>query len=289
MFLGQAESFARGIDKLCAGFAVRFERPRDFRNSFADQSVRDNELWFAVVVFLRVIQRIEKCLHVLAVDFLNVEAISFETRGRVFALRRFRRRIERDRVRIVNQNQIIQAEMSGERARFGRHAFLQTAIAGQTDDVLIENLVLVGVEARRRHLGCDRNSNRIAHALAQRAGGAFHAGRFEKLGMSRRFGMQLPETFDLRHRQIVAAQIQPGVKEHAAVTGGENEVIAPDPTRFVRIMFQGVAVKHRAHFRAAQRQAEVAGLRGLHGVHAKAARFIRRAGKDFEIQTHKNN
>src|ERR1035441_10338179 len=56
--------------------------------------------------------------------------------------------------------------------------------------------------------------------------------------------MQLPEAFDFFHRQIVAAQVQPGVKEHAAMPGRENEVIAPDPTRLVRVMLQGVAVKH---------------------------------------------
>ncbi len=46
------------------------------------------------------------------------------------------------RVGVVNQNQVIEAEMSGERARFRRNAFLQTTIARETNDVLIENLVL---------------------------------------------------------------------------------------------------------------------------------------------------
>ena len=101
-----------------------------------------------------------------------------------------------------------------------------------------------------------------------------------------RLAVQLPETLDLRHRQIVAAQMQPGIKEHAAVTGGENEVIAIDPARLVGVMFQRIAVEDCAHFRAAQRQAKMAGLRSVNGVDGKAARLVGRARKDFEIQTH---
>src|ERR1039458_839677 len=201
MFFWQTESFARGIDKLCACFAVRFLRPRNFRNAFTDQGVCDDKLRLSIIVFLRGIERIEKLLHVLAVNFLNVEAISFETRGGVLALRRLGHGIERDRVRIVDQNQIIQSEMGPESAGFGRYTFLQTAISRETDDVLIENLVLVGIETRRCHLARDRNSNRVAHALAERAGRAFHPGRLKKLGMSRRFGMQLPEAFDFRSEE----------------------------------------------------------------------------------------
>ena len=98
--------------------------------------------------------------------------------------------------------------------------------------------------------------------------------------------MQLPEAFDLRHRQIVAAHMQPGVKEHAAVPGRENEIIAADPARLVGIVFERVTVKDRAHFRATQRQPEMPGLRRLHRVHGETARFGRRARESFKIHFH---
>ena len=78
--------------------------------------------------------------------------------------------------------------------------------------------------------------------------------------VARRFGVQLPEAFDFRHRQIVAAHVQPGVKEHAAVAGGEHEAIAIDPTRLVRIISQRMTKKHRADFRATERKPEMPGL-----------------------------
>ena len=106
------------------------------------------------------------CLHVLAVDFLHVKAVSAETHAGVFALRLLRHRVERDGVRVVDQDQVIESEMSGESARFRRDALLQTAIARQADDVLIENPVLVGIESRRRHFRRHRDPDRVTDALA---------------------------------------------------------------------------------------------------------------------------
>src|SRR5262249_33731353 len=105
--------------------------------------------------------------------------------------------------------------------------------------------------------------------------------------MSRRLAVQLPETFDFRHRQIVAAQVQPGVEEHTAVAGGEHKIIAIDPTWFVGVMAEGVTLKDGAHLRATQWQAEMTRLRSVDGVNAKAARLGSRAGEDFEIQAHR--
>src|SRR5256885_1132687 len=102
--------------------------------------------------------------------------------------------------------------------------------------MLVENSVLTGVETRRRHFHRDRNPHRVANALPERSGRAFYSWRFKKLRVTRCFRMQLPEAFDLRHRQIVTAQVEPGVKKHAAMPGRENEVIAPDPARLVGIV-----------------------------------------------------
>ena len=70
------------------------------------------------------------------------------------------------------------------------------------------------------------------------------------------------------------------------MAGGENEVIAPDPARLIGIMTEKIAVKHRAHFRAAKRKTEMAGLRRFDCVHGETARFSGGAGERFEIQIH---
>src|SRR5207244_10519455 len=124
-------------------------------------------------------------------------------------------------------------KMSSKRARFGCDAFLHATVAGETDAMLIKDAALRRVETRRRHLHRHRDADCVAHPLPERPGGAFHAGRFTKLRMPRRLGMQLAEPFDLRHRQIVTAHVQPRVKEHAAVAGREDEVTAIYPAAFV--------------------------------------------------------
>src|SRR6266516_3381643 len=134
--------------------------------------------------------------------------------------------------------------------------------------MLVENFVLVGIEACCSHIRRNRHANRVADTLTEWAGGALYSRRVAKFGMSRGFGMQLPETFDFRHRQIVAAHVQPGVKKHAAVPGGEHEDIAIDPAGLLRIISQRITKKHRADFRATERKSEMARLRGLYCVHA---------------------
>src|SRR5438270_6852664 len=109
--------------------------------------------------------------------------------------------------------------MTGEGACFRGHAFLQTTVARQTNAMLIENSVFARVKPRGSHLHRRGNAHRVANALPERPGGAFNSRRFKKLWMTRRFRMQLPETFDLRHGQIVTAHVQPRVKEHRAVAG----------------------------------------------------------------------
>src|SRR6266516_973307 len=123
--------------------------------------------------------------------------------------------------------------------------------------MLVENFVLVGIEACCSHIRRNRHANRVADTLTEWAGGALYSRRVAKFGMSRGFRMQLPEAFDFRHRQIVAAHVQPGIKEHAAVPGGEDQDIAIDPAWLIRIISQRMTKKHRADFRAAEWQPEM--------------------------------
>ena len=189
MFVGQPERFPRGIDKFCARFAVRLVCPFDFGDAFADEGVRDDELRLAVVAPLCHIECVEKLLHVLSLDFLDVEAISLHAFARILALRLLCRGVECDRVRVVDEDQVVEAPVRSQRARLRSYSLLHVAVAAQTDHVLIKNFVLVHVEARRCHFCRHGNTNRVAHALTERARGAFHSGRIAKFRMSRRFGM----------------------------------------------------------------------------------------------------
>ena len=176
--------------------------------------------------------------------------------------------------------------MPGQRARLGGNALLHIAIAAQTNYMLIENFVLVRVKTRGGHLRRHGNANCVAYALTERPCRAFHSRRFTKFRVPRCPGMQLPEPFDLRHRQIIAAHVQPCVKKHAAMPAREDEDIAINPARLIRIVFQSIAEQDRSDLRAAERQPEMPRLRRLHSVHAQTARLSRSFGKNFSVQTH---
>src|SRR6266446_7191548 len=98
--------------------------------------------------------------------------------------------------------------------------------------------------------------------------------------------MQLPKAFNFRHRQVVAAQMQPGVKKHAAMPGRQHKVIAANPTWLVRIMPESVTIEDRAHLGATEREPEMPGLRSLHRVHAQPARLGSGTRQLFNVQTH---
>src|SRR5207244_3274785 len=193
-------------------------------------------------------------------DFLDIEVVCFHAFAGVFALRLRGRCVERDGVRIVDEDQIIEAPVAGERTSFGSDSFLHVAVAAQTDHLLIENLLLSGVETRRSHFCRHRNTDRVANALAERSCRALHSRSVTKLRVARRLGMQLPETFDFRHRQVVTTQVQPCIQKHATMPAGEDENVAIDPARLVWVVSQCIPEKYCAYFSATERQTKVARL-----------------------------
>src|SRR5262245_14117207 len=119
MLRGKSEILTSFIDKFCAGLAMRLLSTGYFGNAFSNQRVSDNELRSAILAIFRHFNRIEELLHVLPIDFLDIEAVPPETCSCVLALRCPCHRIERHRVAVVNENEVIETEMSGERTRFG--------------------------------------------------------------------------------------------------------------------------------------------------------------------------
>src|SRR6266536_3719398 len=258
MLVREAEIFSRGIDKFCPCFAMGFRRSLNLRNPFPRDGVNDDELRFPVVALFRDVTGIEEFLHIVALDFLGIESVSLITFSRVFALRLVGHGIERDGVGIVNQNQIIEPKMPGERTRFSGDAFLETTVARQTKNMLVENTMLVGVEMCRRHFRRHCHTNRVANALPQRASGALDSWGFKKFWMPRSPRMQLTKIFNVVDRNVVAAQVQPGIQKHAAVSGGKNEIIAINPARLLWIVSEQITVEHGADLGASEWQAKMA-------------------------------
>ena len=158
--------------------------------------------------------------------------------------------------------------MACEGDGFHRHALLHAAVASETHDVVIEDHVLFGVEARLRHLGGSGHAARVGDALSERASGGFDAARrVRELRVARRLRAHLAEAFDFLDCHFrIAAQTQPGVEKHRAVTRREHEAITVQPLGMIGAVDQRVTEQHRADFGTAERQTEVPALTGVHGV-----------------------
>ena len=152
--------------------------------------------------------------------------------------------------------------------------------------MIIEDRVLRRVETGLGHLAGHGHADGVAHALAERPGGALDAGRLAKLRVARSLAVELTEIFQLLEREVVAAEVQPAVKEHAAVARGENEAVAVEPARFVRVVHERVPVEHGADLGGAEGQAEVAGGGLVDGIDGEAAGLGTGLGENLGVKLH---
>ena len=214
----------------------------------------------------------------------------FVALGGVLVLRLRGHGVEGDVIGVVEHDEVIEAEAAGEGSGFLRDAFLEAAVAGEADHQVVEDLVFGGVEMGGGHLGGHGHADDVAGTLAERAGGGFDADGLAELGVTRGLGVELAEVLHFLEREVEAGEVDPGVDEHRAVAGGQDEAVAVDPGGRGGVVAEEVAVEHGADLGGAEGQAEVTGMAGGHGVHGEAAGFGGGAGKvGGVIERHRPN
>src|SRR5438067_1730129 len=58
------------------------------------------------------------------------------------------------------------------------------------------------------------------------------------------------------------------------MSGGENETVAVEPFGMSRIALQKISEEHRPDFCRTKRQAQMAGIALVHGIHGEATSFV---------------
>ena len=150
-------------------------------------------------------------------------------------------------------------------------AFHQAAVAQEDPGAVVDDRVAGAVELGRQQLLGQREAHGIGQALAQRAGGGFHAGRDVHLRVARRLAVQLAEVAQLAHRQLVAGEVQQRVEQHAPVAVAQHEAVAVGPAGVGRVVAQCAAPQRHGDLGHAHGRAGVAGIGLLHGVHGQGA------------------
>ncbi|MEY4006896.1 MAG: hypothetical protein RLZZ221_2992 [Verrucomicrobiota bacterium] len=70
------------------------------------------------------------------------------------------------------------------------------------------------------------------------------------------------------------------------MSGGEDKTVAVDPLRTFRVVHQGVAEKHGADLRCAERKAEVAGGAGVDRIDRETASLVGGFAEKESLQRH---
>ena len=137
--------------------------------------------------------------------------------------------------------------------------------------MVVDDRVTVTVECRCQHAFGERHADCVGKTLSERAGGGFHARRHAMLRVPRCFGMQLAKSFQFRHRQIVARQMQQCIQQHRAMAIGQHKAVAIGPRRIGGVMVQVFVPQGFRDIRHAHGHAGMTGIRLLHSVHRQHA------------------
>ncbi|MNI76978.1 hypothetical protein D3C73_1332420 [compost metagenome] len=144
----------------------------------------------------------------------HVPAVSFETLRGVISEPAFNVTIDRNTVVIVERNQFAQLQRTSQRTYLVRDTFHHAAVAHEGVGEVVNNVVTWTVKLRRQRFFSDSHTHRVSDALTQRTGSRFHTRGITHFRVTRRFGVQLTEVLQLRHRQVVAGEVQQTINQH---------------------------------------------------------------------------
>ena len=159
--------------------------------------------------------------------------------------------------------------MAGKRDGLLADALHQAAVAGQHIGLVVDETVAeLGIEVA---LG-DGETHRVGDALAERARCRLDAGGMAEFGVARGLGAHLAEVLDLVERHVsVAGEMQQRIEQHRAVAGRQDEAVTVRPVRVGGVELEELGEQNGGNVRGTHRQARMAGIGLLHGVHGKGA------------------
>ena len=203
---------------------------------------------------------------------LRVPAVGVEARHASSVKASSVRAVERDAVVVVEDDELAQAEMAGQRGGLGGHALHEVAVAGDGVGVVVDD----GREPASLKVAA-RNASAMAMPTALPkpcpSGPVVVStpGASPILGMARRAAAELAEVLEVVEGEAVAGEVQQRVEQHAAVAGGEDEAVAVGPVGMGGVVLEVPGPEHVRHGRHAHRHARMARVGLLHGVDGQEA------------------
>jgi hypothetical protein len=217
-------------------------------------------------LLLRQVERRADGLVIVAVDLLDVPVVRLEAPRDVLAHRHVDVALDGDVVVVVDEDQVAEPHVAGERRSLGGYALLHVAVTAQSPDVAVDDRLAQTIETRGHHLRRERHADRRREPSAERPRRQLHADGMAVLGVPRRLRAALAEVLQVVDRQRIARQVQERVEQHGSVPTREHEAVAIRPVRRIRVEAQELAPHDERDVRRAHRRAGMTALGLLHRV-----------------------
>ena len=205
-------------------------------------------------------------LRIVSVDLEDLPAVALEAQLRVVVHREGRVALDRDVVRIVDENEVVELHRTGPRADLVADALLKVAVAAEDPRAV----------ARLRLLRRQREADAHRNALAERTRRHLDARHQAALGMPGAAAAPLAEGLELVHRKPAdASEVEERVDERGGVSAREDETVAIRPGDILRINPEMVQPEDGRQVRHAHRRAGMPRIGLFNHVRAQAANRIR--------------
>ena len=169
----------------------------------------------------------------MAVDVIDLPSVGLVTLEDVLGLGVLGHLVEGDLVGVVEDDEVVELLVGGEGGGLGGDTLLEATVTGEGEDVVVEDLVVVGVVDGLGHLLGGGETDGVGNTLSEGTGGALDAGGVVlgvgELGVTGGHGVVLTEVLELIDGEVEASKVEPGVKEHGSVAGGKDEAVTVDP------------------------------------------------------------
>ncbi len=238
-----------------------------------------------VVGRAELVQRLADGTQIIAIrDMQRLPAIGAEALGHVLGEGEIGEAFDRNLVVVVDPAEVRELEMAGHGGGFGGDALHHVAVAAQDEDVMVEQLGVGLVVARRQPALGQRHPDRITAALPERTRRRLDARRHPVFRVARRLGGQLAKLFDVVQRDgrltsllamrvdfLDARQMQDRIEQHRTMADRQHEPIAVRPVRRGGVVAHELGPERIGRGREPERRADMARMGLQHGVHGQGA------------------
>ena len=191
----------------------------------------------------------------------HTPVVGFETGFHIFGESKIGGTFDGDGVVIVEDDQIIQFQVSCQRSGLTGATFHHAAVTGNDVDLLVSETGFIKTGVSTKVFESHSHTHCRGKSAAQGTGGHVDTGGVTEFRMTGSQAAPLTELLDLFHgHAFVVEKVEQTVDQHGAVSGREDETVTSDPFGIGRIVAQILIPEGEGVVGAAEGHTGVTGL-----------------------------